>query len=568
MQPESVGEVRPARRMGMVDARKVLRFRFRAKLFLAFVLYAILLLAATLLLVQTLVSQQSRRNVRSELQAALSAGVSRLDAATVVAAATGEEAVRRAAVSRIRTALQGINQNAPSAEPDSNTVALLVQSDQPRYLRVLDAISEGPAVEELELPGPLPTLDDWRSHIAEAMREAGLAETDLFAFRTITDATGVDRAILVAAAPESAITTNNREYALVAGIIFVLSLLASCFPAIFIAARLNRPVDRLSAAMEAVARGEIDTSVRPVSSGDELELLMHRFNEMIEGLRERRALRQSLQLGHDVQQHLLPMSPPRLATFDLAGLSLYCEQMGGDYLDYLDVGDGRRWAVVVGDVSGHGVAAATLMASARAVLRSTLPQTGTDLAALLETLNDHLSKDFDASHFMTLALVVLDTEAGSIAWATAGHDPPILAGADGTLEQLQGEGPALGIIEDAGFSAFGPRRLRPDDTLLLTTDGVWETLSPEGEQFGQQRLLEILAETRGQSAEHAANTVRERVAAFSGNATLRDDLTLAVIRRREQAEPGETRAGGDGVPAASQRDATASAASEASAADA
>jgi sigma-B regulation protein RsbU (phosphoserine phosphatase) len=202
-------------------------------------------------------------------------------------------------------------------------------------------------------------------------------------------------------------------------------------------------------------------------------------------------------------------------------------------------------AVLVGDVSGHGVSSALLMATARALLRQRLSLPG-DLAAVFSDVNCQLAQDVGASgQFMTLMGLAVNPTAGSVAWVRAGHDPAILfdPGTD-RFEPLAGPGLALGVDGAFGFTLQRREHLAQGSIILVGTDGLWESCNPRGAMFGKERVQSVLRRHARASAAMIRDRLVEALQEFCGRADLADDVTLvilkldpAVIGRQDAAGP-------------------------------
>jgi sigma-B regulation protein RsbU (phosphoserine phosphatase) len=217
---------------------------------------------------------------------------------------------------------------------------------------------------------------------------------------------------------------------------------------------------------------------------------------------------------------------------DVAGHSTYCDETGGDYYDFLVLDQASPDSVLLalGDVMGHGVAAALVMAGVRAVLRDRAVADG-DLAELMSRLNKLISADHQGERFMTMHLSVVDAKRRTMRWVSAGHDPVIVFDpAAGSFDEIgEGELP-LGVMDDTAYSEHASAAFQPGQVLFLGTDGVWEMPDAKGEQFGKQRLRDVLRESAARSAEEIALAVRERLTAFRGDARPVDDVTFVVVK--------------------------------------
>jgi sigma-B regulation protein RsbU (phosphoserine phosphatase) len=233
-----------------------------------------------------------------------------------------------------------------------------------------------------------------------------------------------------------------------------------------------------------------------------------------------------------VQQRLLPAAPPHIRGLDVAGHSTYCDETGGDYYDFLVLDRAAPEAVLValGDVAGHGVAAALIMASVRAVLRDRALAAGS-LADLMGRLNRFISADHNGERFMTMHLSIIDSKSATMRLASAGHDPAILYDpCDGSFKHVGDSDLPLGVLEETEYreQSYGP--LGAGQVIFIGTDGVWEMPDVNGEPFGKDRLQETIREFADRPAAEIAAAVRERLTRFRGDAKQVDDVTYVVIK--------------------------------------
>ncbi|MCH8253149.1 MAG: SpoIIE family protein phosphatase [Planctomycetes bacterium] len=299
----------------------------------------------------------------------------------------------------------------------------------------------------------------------------------------------------------------------------------------FVSSRtVTRPLRRLAWAAKRIAHGQLDAKV-PVFSRDEIGALGHTFNTMIPKLREHMNVKQSLALAMEVQQNLLPTTAPEVDGLDIAGASDYCDETGGDYYDFFDVSKvaPHGFVVVVGDVTGHGIAAALLMTTARALLRAQLDHAG-DLARVVGTVNRHLSNDITSGQFMTFFYMLFDTKLRTARWVTAGHDPAITYDpSTDTFAELGGSDIPLGVEADWRYSAHGPTTLADGLVILIGTDGVWETRNPAGEAFGKDALRALIRTHAGKSAAEITRAVKDALIEYRGGRSREDDVTVVTI---------------------------------------
>jgi sigma-B regulation protein RsbU (phosphoserine phosphatase) len=294
----------------------------------------------------------------------------------------------------------------------------------------------------------------------------------------------------------------------------------------------TRPMYELVDATARLSRGDFSVRLQP-QTGDERDQVMQAFNEMVPKLQDHLRMHESMRLATEVQQNLLPQAEPSLPGLDIAGLSLYCDETGGDYYDYLAVCEDPLGAVavVVGDVSGHGAHAALLMASARAALRLRASLPGRP-AQIIADVNRQFTADVESSGaFMTLFYLAIDSTGRKARWVRAGHDPAILYDpVSKSIDELGGQGFALGIRDDAVFEENELTHLRPGQIIFIGTDGIWETAGPEGRWFGKDALCELIRANSERSARDIAKAIIDALETFREGLKPLDDITMVVVK--------------------------------------
>ena len=306
---------------------------------------------------------------------------------------------------------------------------------------------------------------------------------------------------------------------------------------------ISRPVDVLRKAAERIQGGDFNHTL-DLRRRDEFGLLARAFDAMQAGLRERDELRASLVLAEEIQRHLLPQSPPVMAGVELAGMSHPCRQTGGDYFDYLPAaGQPEALDLVVGDVSGHGVAAALLMATARSLVRSRAARPGHP-GEILGDVNRLLAADVERSgSFMTAFYLRLDLGNRRLDWSRAGHDAALLYEPLGrTFTELSGPGRALGVDPEGQWLTRS--RVLPGGPalILIGTDGIWETRNPRGELFGRQRLHDLVARHAEAPAADLVAALTAALEGFRQGTEPEDDVTLMVARLTGPDPPARSKA--------------------------
>ncbi|MDH3557816.1 MAG: SpoIIE family protein phosphatase [Deltaproteobacteria bacterium] len=243
--------------------------------------------------------------------------------------------------------------------------------------------------------------------------------------------------------------------------------------------------------------------------------------------------KKSLELAGEVQKSLLPQKNLRIQGLDIAGKSIPCEEIGGDYFDYLlgeDYPD-RPFSAVVGDITGHGVDAALLMTSARAFLRMRSSQPGS-ISQIVNEMNRHLTRDvLDTGRFMTLLYMTIDTDNSHLRWVRAGHDPAILYDpVQDKFEELKGDGLALGLDEKFTYEENVRTELASGQIIAIGTDGIWEAFNGDGEMYGKKRFHSVIRQNASAEANDILNAIYSDLDSFRSGLKAEDDITLVVIK--------------------------------------
>lgn len=243
---------------------------------------------------------------------------------------------------------------------------------------------------------------------------------------------------------------------------------------------------------------------------------------------ERRRLESELELSQVVQRALLPQQVPSIRGVELAAFSRPSEIIGGDYFDFFQFRDGTH-GLVIADVSGHGVSAGMLMSSLQTAIRTMAPDADSP-AEVLERINRFYIHNIHFTTFVTVFLARFDPATLTLTYVNAGHNPPaVRRNSNGTIAWLKPTAPAIGLSEE-----FHPRMesigFSGGDSLLLYTDGVTEVLNIRNEQFGQERLAQLVEEYADRTAPDLLQAVRQAVSAFGENRPLLDDVTMVALK--------------------------------------
>lgn len=253
------------------------------------------------------------------------------------------------------------------------------------------------------------------------------------------------------------------------------------------------------------------------------------ISQRVRAEKELRENQEQFRVAREIQQRLFPKSAPALPGFDIAGASYPAEATGGDYFDYLPMLNDRL-GIVIGDVTGHGVGPALLMAETRAYLR-VLAGRREDVGEILSRANSVLAEDVGNERFITLFLARLDALTRSLVYASAGHPTGYVLDPNGEIKStLPRTGVPLGIRPDTQYAPSAEITLAPGDLVLLLTDGFEESMSPDDVLFTTDRVLEVVRAHRGKMACEIVDALYQAVRRFSKNRPQLDDLTAIIIK--------------------------------------
>jgi sigma-B regulation protein RsbU (phosphoserine phosphatase) len=304
------------------------------------------------------------------------------------------------------------------------------------------------------------------------------------------------------------------------------------------AAGIIDPIRRMGKAMARVEKGDFTATVR-INSNDELGVLAENFNQMTEGLKDRYRLRQSLDLAKEVQQNLLPREDPQFCGLDIAGQSIYCDETGGDYFDFFSCEDGgqKKYSIVIGDVSEHGIPSALLMASTRAFLRQRSALFGS-IAAVVADVNHQLTRDIeDTGSFITLLYLQINMHDRTLSWVRAGHEPALLYDpSTDRFEELKGAGVALGIDDSWQYVEQKRADLKAGQIIVLGTDGIWEARNRQDEMFGREAMYDAIRKNSAASAGKIKDAILADLDHFRQGVEPADDITLVVIKIKDEVQ--------------------------------
>jgi sigma-B regulation protein RsbU (phosphoserine phosphatase) len=341
-----------------------------------------------------------------------------------------------------------------------------------------------------------------------------------------------ENVILLASETEDYLLKKNFEgirYVVLLVVLVIFGLVVMSFRR---AKSFTQPIHSLADSARKLGEGDY-TARAGVQTGDELEQLGNVFNQLGPKLQEHQKMQSSLELARNIQQRLLPKSAPKLQNFDIAGMCQYSDETGGDYYDYMSMEEIEpgKVSVMLGDVTGYGIGAALLMASARSLLRNNIRYFKYDLSKILFEFNNEMTRDTDSDKFITLFIGVLQNEGRSITWALGGHDPAIwYRESTDEYEELGSQGVPIGFVPNMSFEQAGPVNLFPGDVITIGTDGIWEAPNETGEMFGKERLREVIRKHKKDSAENICQAIIQSVLEFTLPHPQDDDITVVVIK--------------------------------------
>lgn len=290
---------------------------------------------------------------------------------------------------------------------------------------------------------------------------------------------------------------------------------------------------------QAMNSGAFDFATKPIDL-DDLSVTIEKAIEQIQYIKtmqqehnQLESIKGDLAVAREIQQAILPRVfppfPENVGELDIAALMNAAKDVGGDFYDFFRIDDDRI-GFVIADVSGKGVPAAIFMAVSRTLIRATGIR-GVNPSECITYSNDLLSKESANYMFVTVFYGIYNIKTGEVTYTNAGHNPPYLMKADGTVEQLPlSKDIVVGALDDFQFSEE-TLHLEHGDTLLLYTDGVTEATNENDEEFGEKRLEDTLKDVPQQNCQQIINAVKANVKTFAGKAEQSDDITLLAIKR-------------------------------------
>ncbi len=249
---------------------------------------------------------------------------------------------------------------------------------------------------------------------------------------------------------------------------------------------------------------------------------------LLEAQAEQKRLANELSVASEIQLRLHPANPPRISSYDMIGVSFPCYEVGGDYFDFIER-KSKRYVIALGDVSGKGTGAALLMTSLHAAVRA-YATTPASAPEVVSQINQYIYDNTPSNRYITFFYSELDPKTHQLTYVNAGHNPPLLVRASGAVEQLDVGGFPVGIMPFGEYKEAAVP-LYAGDVMIVYSDGVTESVNENDDEFGEQRLIEVLQKNRTRTAAGIRDRIDEALTRFVGKAKSVDDLTLVIVKR-------------------------------------
>ena len=294
--------------------------------------------------------------------------------------------------------------------------------------------------------------------------------------------------------------------------------------------KTTQSIRQVSTAAQRLAEGKFSEPLR-VSSKDEVGELLHSFNTMTCQLKRRLQLEKAMEIAKEVQMTFLPQADYADNGIKAGGISIYCDETGGDYFDFIEseTQPGKLY-VAVGDVVGHGIGAALLMATIRSLVRARVHKPGS-AAERITDINRYLCRDtLQYGNFCSLFYLEIEPEGNMIHWIRAGHEPALLfTPADDSFQELMGGGLVLGLDSEMQYTATSLPLMLDRYLLVIGSDGVWEQENEQQEPFGKERIRDLIRKYQHLEPSQILQHITEAIHTFRGNSEQADDITLVII---------------------------------------
>ena len=244
---------------------------------------------------------------------------------------------------------------------------------------------------------------------------------------------------------------------------------------------------------------------------------------------EKKKLDEQMQIAKDVQTNLLPLNPPEIEGYNIAGICIPTYEIGGDYYDYIQLDD-QNLAIVIADVSGDGIPAALIMSAFRALLYSQI-KADNNPSKIMSVLNQQIPNVSRKRDFISVFYAKLNFKEHTCTYTNCGHNPPILLRSNGKIELLEQGSAALNILTEAKYNSDSVK-LEPGDQIIFYTDGVTEVFNMDNVEYGFERFKKIILDSKDLTASEIITNIVYSIKTFSGTKLFRDDFTIIVLKRK------------------------------------
>ncbi len=326
---------------------------------------------------------------------------------------------------------------------------------------------------------------------------------------------------------------------MILGVVFVVVEIGSLIIGVAIARSITRSIHQIDAGARNIRAGNFEFRI-PSRNRDQLDSMATAFNQMSESIvglmtqvSEKERLEKEVEIAREVQTHLFPRALPRIPGLQVAGTCLPARSVSGDYYDFIPYGD-RRLDILIADISGKGISAALLMASLQSSFRSHVIHRGLaanasdGISESVSTLNRQLYRHTSANKFATLVLARIEARDLSLTYCNAGHNPPLLF-SNNSVSRLSKGGIVAGIFADPEYEEE-QIRLQEGDVLTFYTDGVVEAENPQGDQFGEEQLEELVKTNAFLTADDIRALILDEVSDWIEGREQRDDITVVTLK--------------------------------------
>lgn len=330
----------------------------------------------------------------------------------------------------------------------------------------------------------------------------------------------LDNWTLFSLIPSQVLDEKIANFMFNAVVAIILTIVSAFLAAVFLADSFLKPVAELKGGVEALKTRDGQFRISHIST-DEFGQLAMLFNEMIEEAHE-------MNLAMVVQKNLMPEKPPKFDGYDIALQSIYAADLGGDYVDAFLMPDGKL-CTLIGDVTGHGVSSALLMAMARTTVFYSIEQK-LGIIGCMRNLNKLVVKLMKRRKRMTFFMGQIDNSNNVLTFSNAGHPYPVICSKEGVVKELEMDHFPLGTSANDNLIEEN-QKIELCDVIVMFTDGLIETINDDGEEFGYERWFNCIQKMRSKSATEIKDALIKSVTEYSNNRPQSDDFTLLVIKR-------------------------------------